>query len=218
MSVFARGRLAVSAVMLACSLVPCLAHAQSQGAPKDAEPPTQVLLFEPYTAAGLNRDIKIARSVLGECDLPSQVDVNRPDAWACTDASNKQYDPCFANLDGSQLACLELPQVTGTDIAAAAMLSVVILNPASALDQSQANTPGPEATPFLVELVDGQFCVPEPLDVRFASLPVYGYCSAGYWFGAGDLSKPQWTLPILQSGETDSVTSVVNIGVKRVWY
>jgi hypothetical protein len=218
MSVSSRGRLVVWSIVLCCCLAPSLAHAQSPDSTKAPEPSTEILLFEPYTAAGLNADVKISRSVLGDCSLPSQVDVNRPDAWACTDASNKQYDPCFSNLDSSQLACLDLPSVTSTDVTPGAMLSVVILNPASALDPTLANTPGPQATPFLIQLVDGQFCVPEPQDVRFASLPVYGYCSAGYWFGAGDLSKPLWTLPILVSGATASVTSLVNIGVSRVWY
>jgi len=218
MSVLSRGRLFVSFVVLMCCLAPCLARAQAQDSSKDTGTPTEVLLFEPYTATGLNSDVKISRSVLGECNTPSQVDVNRPDAWACTDANNTQYDPCFANQDSSQLACVDLPKVSDTGITGASMLSVVILNPASPLDQTQANTPGPEATPFMIELVDGQFCVPEPADVRFASLPVYGYCTAGYWFGAGDLSKPLWTLPILQSGASASVTTLVNIGVRRVWY
>jgi len=218
MSMFSRGRLLVSIAVLVCSFAPAMARAQAQNAPKDAEPPTEILLFEPYTAAGLNSDLKITRSVLGECDTPSQVDVNRPDAWSCTDAYNKLYDPCFANQDASQLACMSLPAVTSAEISAASMMSIVIINPASPLDATLANTPGPEATPFLMELTDGQFCVPEPADVRFASLPVYGYCTGGYWFGAGDLSKPQWTLPILQSGSTQSVTTLVNIGVRRIWY
>jgi len=218
MSLLNRERLFVSFVLLICSVAPGLARAQAPDSSKDTGTPTQVLLFSPYTATGLNSDVKISHSILGECDAPSQVDVNRPDAWACTDADNTQHDPCFANQDSSQLACVDLPNVTDAGITATSMLSVVILNPASPLDTTQANTPGPEATPFLMELVDGQFCVPEPADVRFASLPVYGYCTAGYWFGAGDLSKPLWTLPILQSGASPSVTSLVNIGVRRVWY
>jgi hypothetical protein len=215
-------RVAAWSIVLICALAPALAHAQTPSSQPDQSAPassqaTKVLLFEPYTAGGLNSDIKISRTILGECDEPSQVDVNRPDAWACT-AGSEQFDPCFQNFNGSQLACMDLPKPPDATVSPASLMSVVILNPSTPLDQTQANTPGPEATPFLMELVDGEFCVPEPADVRFASLPVYGYCTNGYWFGAGDLSKPLWTLPILVSGATPSVTNLINIGVLSVWY
>jgi hypothetical protein len=207
----------VAVAFLVCALVPGLAQAQAPAPPATPAPKTEILVFEPYTSAGLNQDLHVDRTLPGLCDTPSQVDVNRPDAWSCA-AGGKTYDPCFANLGNSELACPNMPAVSSSGLSGASMLSVVLITPNDPLDATAANTPGPDATPFLIELVDGQFCVPEPKDVRFASLLIYGYCTSGYWFGPGDLSQPQWKLPILQTGSTASISALSSIGVLRLWY
>lgn len=212
-----RGLLFLSLVVFLGGLAPAFAHAQSRPTPSSSGPPTEVLILEPYTSGQLNRDLQISRTMQGLCDHPSQIDANRPDAWACS-AGGKTYDPCFANQDNSQLACVDLPAVTSSSLSASSMLGMVVINPTEPLDPLQANTPGPDATPFLIELVDGQFCIPEPKDVRFASVEIYGYCTAGYWFGPGDLSQSLWTLPILQRTASDSLSSITHVGVRRVWY
>jgi hypothetical protein len=209
-------RIAIVAFLL-LALVPALARAQTPAQPAAPAPRTEILVFEPYTGSVLNPDLQVVRTLPGLCDTASQVDVNRPDAWACS-AAGKTYDPCFANLGDAQLACPSMPAVSDSGLSAASILSVVLITPNEPLDTTAANTPGADATPFLIELVDGQFCVPEPQDVRFASLLIYGYCTSGYWFGPGDLSQPQWKLPVLQSGPTASISSLAPIGVRRLWY
>jgi len=204
---------------LALGLVPATAGAQAPAtAPTNPSPKTGVYLFEPYLGTRLNPDITVSQTTTGICDMASQVDVNRPDAWSCTTRGGKSYDPCFANDTLAELACPDLPSVSSGSLSAAAMLTVVIFKPGIPLDSDLANTPGPNATPFLMELVNGDFCVPEPADIRFASLLIFGYCSSGYWFGPGDLSKDLWMLPVLQAGATTSVTQVTQQGVLRVWY
>ena len=203
--------------VLMMGLAPSHVGAQTPTVPPTDAPRTEILVFEPYAESGLNQDITVSRTLPALCDQASQLDVNRPDAWACT-AAGKVFDPCFANPSGSELACLDLPAVSSSALSATSMMEVVLVNPTAPLDPDKANTLGREATPFLLELVDGQFCVPEPLDVRFASLELYGYCSAGYWFGPGDLSQPLWALPILQGGASPSISRSSKIGVLRLWY
>jgi hypothetical protein len=190
---------------------PLQAQAQTSGQK------TEVLLYTPYTAQGLNKDLHSTRTSIGTCTQASQVDVNRPDAWACN-VQNRSLDPCFANFDGSELACPDLPPISSPGLTSTSMMNVVLVHPIPDLDMDQANTPGPDPTPFLIQLVDGQFCVPEPADVRYAGLPIFGYCTGGYWFGPGDLSKDLWLMPVLQTTSTPSIASLVNIGIARVWY
>jgi hypothetical protein len=203
-----------ASLVVGLGMLPAGARAQAAapGGPK-----TEVHIYEPYNGDTLNSDLTVTGSVTGTCGAASQVDVNRADAWACTVAF-KVYDPCFANMDGTELACPDLPSVTSGKMAASAMMDVVLVRPSEPLDPSLANTTGPDATPFLLELADGEFCVPEPANVVYASLPVFGWCTSGYWFGPGDLSAPLWTLPILQGGSTPSVASINNVGVLRLWY
>jgi hypothetical protein len=203
-------------VLAALILLTLPAQAQTPSAPATSGK-TEVNLFSPYSGRTANSDLNVTGRVTGSCAQASQVDVNRPDAWACT-VAYKVYDPCFANQDGSELACPDLPSVLNPAISAGSVMSVVLVTPTDPLDQTQANTPGPDATPFLIELTDGQFCVPEPADVRYASLPIFGWCTTGYWFGPGDLSQPVWALPILQGQGTPSLSSVSNIGILRLWY
>ncbi len=215
----ARCSLIVALGALAFGLLPAATRAQTPAAnPAAPAPRTGVYLFEPFVGTRLNSDVKVSQTVTGICDMASQVDVNRPDAWACTARGGKAYDPCFANETMTQLACPDLPAVTSGSLSGGSMLSVVIFQPGIPLDPLQANTPGPEATPFLIELVDGEFCVPEPADIRFATLLIFGYCSNGYWFGPADLSKDQWALPVLYAGPTASVSQLMRVGVVRVWY
>jgi hypothetical protein len=98
------------------------------------------------------------------------------------------------------------------------LMDVLLVHPSEPLDETLANTPGPDATPFLIELTDGEFCVPEPANVVYASLPIFGWCSAGYWFGPGDLSQPIWTLPILQGSSSPTISTLTDIGILRLWY
>jgi hypothetical protein len=210
-------------VLAACALLlvlyPAGSRAQSNPAANGSQgPKTGVYLFEPYNNGHLNADLTVSQTVTGICDQASQVDVNRPDAWACTTRAGKTYDPCFANTDSTELACPDLPKVGSESLSASSMLNVVIFKPGIPLDTDLANTPGVDATPFLIELGNGDYCIPEPADVRFASLLVFGYCSSGYWFGPGDLSKDLWLLPVLVAGPTESVTQVTQQPILRVWY
>ena len=196
---------------------PIRAQAQTAPSSSDSATPTETLVFEPYTSAGLNSDLTTSKTVLGSCAQASGIDVSRPDAWSCS-VGDKVYDPCFANPAGSQLACLDLPPVSSASLSAASMMSVVIVNPAIPLDSTVANPLGLQATPFLLELTDGQFCVPEPADKRFAGTEIFGYCSFGYWMRPADISKPLWTVPVLERTATASVTQIVMIGIRRLWY
>ena len=206
--------LALATLTLALAPAHLSGQTQPSGTPG---PKTSVLLYTPYTAQGLNKDLHSTRTSIGTCNQASQVDVNRPDAWACM-VQGHAYDPCFSNFDGSELACPDLPLISNPSLSPDSVLGVVLVHPIPDLDPSSANTPGPDATPFLMELTDGQLCVPEPADIRFAGLPVFGYCTAGYWFGAGDLSKDLWTIPVLQRTGSESIFAIANIGVLRVWY
>ena len=201
---------------LALLMVPAGALAQAP-AVTNTGPKTVLHIFEPYNGDALNSDLKVTGSVTGSCDEASQIDVNRSDAWACT-VAYKVYDPCFANADGTALACPDLPAIGSGMISEGDLMDVVVVKPAEPLDPTLANTTGPDATPFLMELTDGEFCVPEPANIVFASLPVYGWCTSGYWFGSGDLSQPLWTLPILQAGSTPSISTISNVGVLGLWY
>lgn len=192
-------------------------RAQTAPAAPDNSLQTLTLVFEPYVADGLNSDLTVSRTILGSCEQASGIDVSRPDAWMCS-AGDKVYDPCFANSAGSQLACIDLPPVTSATLSAASMMSIVIVNPALPLDATVANPLGLQATPFLLELVDGQFCVPEPLDKRFAGTEIFGYCTFGYWMGPADVSKPLWTVPVLERTSTASITQISTVGIRRLWY
>jgi hypothetical protein len=207
----------------ACALIlafcPAGLQAQSSGSESGQRgPKTNVFLFEPYDNGRLNSDISVSQTVTGSCDQASQVDVNRPDAWACTSRAGKMYDPCFANPDLTELACPDLPAVGSGSLSAASMLSVIIFKPGIPLDPDLANTPGQDPTPFLLEIANGEFCVPEPADIRYASLLIFGYCNSGYWFGPGDLSKDLWLLPVLVGGPTASISQVTQQPILRVWY
>jgi hypothetical protein len=212
-------RLILAAGVVALGLIPLSAGAQSTGStPASPGPKTAVYVFEPYEAGKLNSDINVSQTVMGSCDMASQVDVNRPDAWSCTARGGKTYDPCFVNTAMTELACPDLPAVSSGSLSAASMLTVVIFKPGIPLDPDLANTPGPDATPFLIQLANGDYCVPEPADIRFASLLIFGYCASGYWFGPGDLSKDLWMLPVLLAGSTPSISQLTQQPIMRVWW
>lgn len=216
----ARNSLVLVLATVALGILPLQAQAQTQASSASTPssgPATEVHLFAPFTVQGLNSDLKVTGRVSGDCSAPSLVDVNRADAWACTVAF-KTFDPCFANADMTQLACPDLPNVANPTISEDSLLSVTLVTSTEPLDPTQANTPAPDPTPFLIELTDGEFCVPEPADVVYASLPVFGWCGSGYWFGPGDLSQALWTLPILQGGSSPSLSTLINIGILRLWY
>src|SRR5947209_6019253 len=113
--------------MLIPGVAPRFAHAQAQP-PAQPGPKTQVLLYTPYTAQGLNKDIHSTRTSIGTCSAASAVDVNRPDAWACM-VQGHAYDPCFSNFDGSELACPDLPLISSTLLSPDSPMSVVLVHP-----------------------------------------------------------------------------------------
>lgn len=78
-------------------------------------PRTDVRFFLPYFRGELVSELTVAGNASGVCSLPSLADIGRPDAWACTDSTSREfYDPCFENPEAApnehgELACLESP-------------------------------------------------------------------------------------------------------------
>jgi hypothetical protein len=62
--------------------------------------PTRVVVFEPWTRAGLARGIRVAATVRGYC-WGTAMAAPRPDAYRCMEHS-EIFDPCFADRYASR--------------------------------------------------------------------------------------------------------------------
>ncbi len=91
-----------------CAVLGAVAFVLSATLLAIAAKPTQVLVFMPWTASGLQGGFGISVRVRGLC-WTHAIATTRPDAWRCT-AGNDIYDPCFVNPEHrDEVVCAETP-------------------------------------------------------------------------------------------------------------
>ena len=134
------------------------------------QPPTRVVVFEPWTRAGLARDIRLAATVRGYCWVSSLASPRR-DAYRCTN-HNEIFDPCFADRYASRgygvVACPD-----------PGLARVVIIELTRPLPRSWP--PATPAWPWLITLTSGLRCV----DLTGATLYTKGIGRLNYACGTG---------------------------------
>jgi hypothetical protein len=98
---------AALAAAVVVSMAACGAHALSPVAREAAvyhvateQRPTRVIVFEPWTRAGLARGIRVAGTVRGYC-WGTAIAAPRPGAYRCME-HNEIFDPCFADRYASR--------------------------------------------------------------------------------------------------------------------
>jgi hypothetical protein len=134
------------------------------------QPPTRVVVFEPWTRAGLAGGIRVAATVRGSCWVGSLASP-RPDAYRCM-VHNEIFDPCFADRYASQgygvVACPDPGPAR-----------VVIMELTQPLPRSWPSaTP---AWPWLITLASGPRCV----DLTGATAYTKGIGRLNYACGTG---------------------------------
>ena len=130
------------------------------------QPPTRVVVFEPWTRAGLAGGIGVAATVRGSCWVGSLASP-RPDAYRCTEG-----DPCFADRYASRgygvVACPDPGPAR-----------VVIMELTQPLPGSWPSAT--QAWPWLITLASGPQCV----DLTGATLYTKGIGRLNYACGTG---------------------------------
>jgi hypothetical protein len=132
--------------------------------------PTRVVVFEPWTRAGLADGIRVAATVRGSCWV-SSIASPRPDAYRCM-VRNEISDPCFADRYTSRgygvVAC--------PDPGPARVVLVELTQPLP--PSSPAAT---TAWPWLITLASGLQCI----DLTGATLYTKGIGRLNYACGTG---------------------------------
>jgi hypothetical protein len=158
---------AVGALALACAAAVTVYYAASHLDRATASPPvasqspgpshagrsapaliTRIVVYEPWTSAGLATEIAVHASIRGSC-FGSSLTSNRDDAYRCI-SGNELYDPCFSD----PYSLTEPGQVT---CPYPALDSVTIIDLTAALptpSTGQASSPNP----WFVALTTGQQC------------------------------------------------------------
>ncbi len=168
---------------------------------------TRLRVFIPFTTGGPSFGLAVTSRVRGSCFAPSAADPARPDAWRC-EAGNAVHDPCFVNLKQTRLACAEEPFSA----------DAVMLTPTKDLPSDTAGQePNFKATPWALELANGQRCTP----LTGATAPVaglrinYGCGTDAYVAGPVDRSRPVWR--VFYGTPTRSL-SLQQVAVTTAWY
>ncbi|MCB1828082.1 MAG: hypothetical protein KDH94_06610 [Coxiellaceae bacterium] len=184
-----------------CSLTPALlvvvwnsalANATSIHHTKKPQEFTEVRLLTPYTAEGLNHNIKITKTLHGECWTTSQSDQSRPNTWRCQ-AEQKIYDPCFVNpvRHNNQVICITDPWNN----------NAVELTLDNALPSNQAARFNHQsAQPWALELANGNHCtlITGP-SLHVAGMATAYQCKSAVLVGKIDKNHEQWTIFYLEN-------------------
>jgi len=177
---------------------------------------TDARIFVPFTSEGLNSAFTATANETGDCTAGSLLTSNRDDAWECTSAENRIYDPCFENPwapedDPGALACITSPFDT----------EVVLVTPDAPLTRQKASpdlAPG-EANlgawelPWALELANGEQCVLQSeVAGVIAGESVYYSCQNGGSI-LGDLNRlrPLWTVSYLADGAVGTTLTSVAV-------
>jgi hypothetical protein len=210
----------MSALIALLMVVPLAARAQdATPAATEAtmvEPArTDARIFVPFTKDGLNSAFT-ATNETGDCSAGSLLTSNRDDAWECTSATNRIYDPCFENPWAPEdqpgaLACIASPFDT----------EVVLLTPGGPLERTKESpnlAPGEVnfgawELPWALELANGEQCVLQSeVGGVIAGESVYYACQNGGSI-LGDLNRdrPVWTVSYLADGAVGTTLTSVAV-------
>lgn len=170
--------------------------------------PTQVRIFKPFNPNGdLVVGLAVTGKIEGSCWTESLAAPGRPDAWRCM-AGNTIYDPCFASLAGSELACAQEPWAA----------NAVLLTLHSPLPERTAPT-GPLLTglPWALELENGRRCtLLTGATTGIAGMRLnYGCTGDTYAVGDIDRSLPRWRVFF---GTQHRSLALDQVGVVTAWY
>jgi hypothetical protein len=168
---------AVAGIAVGCAATAGGAHALSPVAREagmhhvaTGQQPTRVVVFEPWTRAGLARGIRVAATVRGSC-WSTAIAAPRPGAYRCME-HNEIFDPCFADRYTSQgsgvVACPDPGPAT-----------VVIMELTQPLPRFWP--PATPAWPWLIILASGVRC----FDQTGATLYTKGIGRLDYACGTG---------------------------------
>lgn len=186
--------------------------ATTAGAMAQAGAPTSTSLkvFTPYVGSGLSVGVAVKGHVEGSCFTSSVASPERPDAWRCS-AGNAILDPCFVDVrvDEMQLACAQDPF--------SADVTLLALSEALPSSGAAAEPDYREATPWALELQNGQRCVSlTGATGAIAGLRVnYGCAGGGVVVGGVDRTSSAWQV-FYQSAEKS--IALEQVEVRTAWY
>jgi len=114
-----------------------------------AAPKTNVIVFSPWSASGLQPAFTVVARVKGSC-FTNSISTGRADAWRCM-VGNDIYDPCFASASGSVVACADDPF--------ARRVRLVTLDKAVSKGKAPAaGFPSSKDEPWALRLSTGEVC------------------------------------------------------------
>lgn len=157
-------------------------------------PQTDVIVYEPFTPAGIATDVTVAGTVAGSC-FGESLATSRSDAYRCM-AGNTIMDPCFANpYTSGEVAC---PNSGPSDVTIVDLTEPL---PTGSGGQSAQS-------PWLFKLGNGATCsVATGATATIDGKRINGECSdSSSWVGDIDESHEPWTVLVEPAGSSQLVT------------
>jgi hypothetical protein len=182
-----------------------LLTASLYAATAQAQPPTKVMIFQPYTNKTiLNSELIIAQRYNGNCSMHSLANQTRSDAWRCQ-ASNMTLDPCFE--DGIGLACIISPW--------AHKVAILELNtPLHTKENARIDT---NMQPWALELENGQRCTFLSGATIMLNRQRVNYTCGNYFYNVlGDVDRSSSTWKVSLYNYQSKIISKVAVSI--AWF
>lgn len=192
--------------------------------PVATQPVTEVVVIEPWTAAGLASDFTIVAEVSGSC-FAGALTAARADAWRCSythaadDAPDGVLPPAISQLLDP---CLENPYDTTSPLACLGPEgAVTLLTTTEPLPREHANRADLRVLPIAITLDDGDECALTTgatitVDVAGERQRVNYFCrSGGVLIGEPDQADVIWT--ILFSADPRGLGPLQTAGIARAY-
>ena len=162
---------------------------------------TEPRLYQPYSHAFYQKDLKIYQTLNGHCKSQSSKD-KRTDAWHCT-SEGKHFDPCFKHkyVNKHELVC----PVSPWSHKATRIFTNDVLDSKKNKHLNMSKT-----SPWAMELTDGTHCVA----ISPASHLPYKYKCQNHQYLSGNLLRCKGTWQIYRKDEEGTQIAEV----KRAWF
>ena len=105
---------------------------------------TDVRPFRPFTDVGLGSEFAVTSQMAGECSPGGSMVSTNPNALRCFADDGSVLDPCWSNIEETQVVCLDAPWER----------DVILLDPISFEDVPPPDPPSPgeQLLPFALEI------------------------------------------------------------------
>lgn len=152
---------------------------------------TNVVLYQPWSAAGLRTGYTVAAKTHGSC-WTNSLTTDRSDAWRCM-VGDDIYDPCFLGPTRKTVAC-------AGDPFSKRVLLVALKQPLPSAKDSMSQWLRPTGNPWGLRLTTGETCsfATGATDVAHGMRLNYECKGNDFIAGFPARSKPLWTVHAIE--------------------